>query len=436
MQPEVETVSALERRVDVVVPTADIEKEVLTQLRRVARTAKLQGFRPGKAPLSLIERSHGAGIRYDVINTEVGRRLETIIQEAELRIAGAPSLEAKEDATNEEQLAFTATFEVYPEVDVPDLPSLEVTRAQVEIGDDQIQKTIDILRKQRAEYEAQEDRAAQASDRVTVDFAGKIDDEPFDGGSAEDFAFELGEGRMLPEFEEAVTGMKAGESKAFPLSFPEDYGSEAVAGKTAEFDITVKEVAQAKLPELDAEFAKALGQEDGDIDKLLADVRANIEREVKARADARTKNSVLEALAAASTFELPKALVASEAQARVAAAREELKQRGVPNADDMPIPEDAFTEEAERRVRLGLLLSRVVEAESLQAQDDQIRERLEEFAKNYEEPEQVVAYYLSNPQRRAEIEAVVIEDNVVAHVLSKAKVADEDVPFDDIMGTN
>src|SRR5699024_1236296 len=238
------------------------------------------------------------------------------------------------------------------------------------------------------------------------------------------------------EFEEAVTGMKAGESKTFPLSFPVDYGSETVAGKTAEFDITVKEVAEARLPELDAEFAKTLGQEDGDIDKLLADVRANIEREVKARADARTKNRVLGALAQASTFELPKALVASEAQARAAAAREELKQRGVPNADDMPIPEDAFTEEAERRLRLGLLLSRLVEAESLQANDDQIRERLQEFAKNYEEPEQVVSYYLSNPQHRAEIEAVVIEDNVVAHVLSQATVSDETVPFDEIMGTN
>src|SRR5699024_7736902 len=157
---------------------------------------------------------------------------------------------------------------------------LEVTRAQVHVGDDQIQKTIDILRKQRAEYEAQEGRAAQDSDRVTVDFSGKIDGEPFDGGSAEDFTFELGDGRMLPEFEEAVSGMKAGESKTFPLSFPEDYGSETVAGKTAEFDITVKEVAEARLPELDAEFAKTLGQEDGDIDKLLADVRANIEREV------------------------------------------------------------------------------------------------------------------------------------------------------------
>jgi len=436
MQPEVETVSALERRVDLVVPTAEIEKEVLTQLRRVARTAKVQGFRPGKAPLSLIERSHGAGIRYDVVNTEVGRRLESIIQEAELRVAGTPSLEAKEEETNEEQLAFTATFEVYPEVDIPELAKLEVTRAQVDVGDDQIQKTIDILRKQRAEYEAQEGRAAQDSDRVTVDFSGKIDGEPFDGGSAEDFAFELGEGRMLPEVEEAVSGMKAGESKTFPLSFPEDYGSETVAGKTAEFDITVKEVAEARLPELDAEFAKTLGQEDGDIDKLLADVRANIEREVKARADARTKNSVLGALAKASTFELPKALVASEAQARAAAAREELKQRGVPNADDMPIPEDAFTEEAERRVRLGLLLSRLVEAESLQANDDQIRERLQEFAKNYEEPEQVVSYYLSNPQHRAEIEAVVIEDNVVAHVLSQATVSDETVPFDEIMGTN
>src|SRR5699024_8119616 len=221
----------------------------------------------------------------------------------------------------------------------------------------------------------------------------------------------LGEGRMLPEFEEAAAGLKKGDTKTFPLSFPEDYGGEAVAGKTAEFEITVQEVAEADMPELDAEFAKTLGQEDGDIHTLLEDIKANIDREVKARSEARTKNSVMEALVQATTFDLPKALVENETQARVKNAREELKQRGVPNADEMPIPDDAFTEEAERRVRLGLLLAEMVEQAELKANDEQIRARIEEFAKNYEEPEQVVAYYLSEPQRRAEIEAVVIEDN-------------------------
>ncbi|MCC2596761.1 trigger factor [Pusillimonas sp. MFBS29] len=436
MQPEVEILSGLERRVDLAVSIADVEKEVQAQLKRVARTAKVQGFRPGKAPLSLIERSHGPGIRYDVINSEVGRSLDKVIGESKLRVAGTPNLEPKTEGVEEGVMAFTATFEVYPEVQVPDLKALKVTRANVQVGDAEVQRTIDILRKQRATYEAREDRAAQDDDRVTLDFTGTIDGVAFEGGSAEKFPFVLGQGRMLPEFETAVRGMKAGESKTFPLNFPEDYGSKEVAGKTAEFAITVTEVAEAILPELDAEFAKSLGQPEGDIEKLLADVRSNIEREVKVRAQARSKASVMDALVEACSFDVPKALVDNDAQGRVTAAREELKQRGVPNADSVPIPVEAFTAESERRVRLGLLVSELVQAADLQAKPEQVRTRIEEFAQNYEQPAQVVAYYLSDRQRRAEIEAIVLEDNVVEHVMSNAQVTDEDVAFEELMGTN
>ncbi|HLU14629.1 MAG TPA: trigger factor [Burkholderiaceae bacterium] len=436
MQPVVEIVSGLERRVDLVVSAADVEKEVQAQLKRVARTAKIQGFRPGKAPLSIIERSHGAGIRYDVINSEVGRALDQVIQDANLRVAGTPNVEPKADQDNENELVFTATFEVYPEVTLPDLSALEVKRTVVDVTDTEIQRTLDILRKQRAEYVAREGREAQDSDRVTLDFVGKIDDVAFEGGSAEDFPFVLGEGRMLPEFEEAVRGMKAGDTKTFPLNFPEDYGSDEVAGKTAEFTITVKEVAEAVLPEVDSEFAKELGQPEGDVEKLLADIKANIEREVKARSQARTKASVMDALAQACEFDIPKALVSADTQARIQGAREDLKQRGVPDADTMPIPEDAFKTESERRVKLGLLVSELVQSADLQAKPEQVRARIEEFAQNYEQPEQVVTYYLSDRQRRAEVEAIVLEDNVVEHVLSQAKVEDEPVDFDEIMGTN
>lgn len=436
MQPEVEIVSGLDRRVALVVQTAGIEKEVQTQLKRVARTAKVQGFRPGKAPLSLIERSHGAGIRYDAINTEIGRQLDEIIKKANIRMAGNPSLEANEEGSNDDQMAFTVTFEVYPEVTVPDLSQLEVTKANIEVTDEHVQKTIDILRKQRATFEPREDRAAQDSDRVTLDFTGTIDGEVFEGGSATDFPFVLGEGRMLPEFETAVAGMKAGEEKTFPLSFPEDYAGQEVAGKTAEFTIKVTEVAEAILPELNEEFAKALGQPEGDLDKLLSDVKSNIEREVKARTLVRTKSSVMDALVKACDFEIPKALIESDTQNRILQAREELKQRGVPNAETMVIPPEAFAEESERRVRLGLLLSELVDQAELTATIDEVKARIQEFAQNYEEPEQVVAYYLSEPQRRAEIEAIVLEDNVVEHVLANAKVTEEDVSFDEIMGTN
>ncbi|NGM88225.1 trigger factor [Parapusillimonas sp. SGNA-6] len=436
MQPVVEKLSGLERRVDLVVSIADIEKEVQAQLKRVARTAKVQGFRPGKAPLSIIERSHGPGIRYDVINSEVGRTLEKVIGEAKLRVAGTPNLEPKTDGVEEGSMAFSATFEVYPEVSVPDLTALQVKRANVTVGDAEIQRTIDILRKQRASYEAREGREAQDDDRVTLDFAGTIDGVAFEGGTAEKFPFVLGQGRMLPEFETAVRGMRAGDTRTFPLTFPEEYGSKEVAGKTAEFKITVTEVAEPVLPEVDAEFAKSLGQAEGDVQKLLADVRANIEREVKSRAQARTKGSVMDALVQACSFDVPKSLVENDAQSRVTAAREELKQRGVPNAESVPIPVDAFTAESERRVRLGLLVSELVQSADLQAKPEQVRARIEEFAQNYEEPAQVVAYYLSDRQRRAEIEAIVLEDNVVDYVLSKAQVTDEDVAFDELMGTN
>ena len=434
-QPVVETLSGLERRIDIVVSVADVEKEVQSQLKRVARTAKIQGFRPGKAPLSMIERSHGPGIRYDVINAEVGRALDKAIGDASLRIAGTPDLEPKTEGVEEGYMGFSATFEVYPEVTAPDLSALQVTRSAVQVGDAEVQRTIDILRKQRAIYEPRDDRAAQDDDRVTLDFAGTIDGVAFDGGSAEDFPFVLGQGRMLPEFETAVRGLKAGDTATFPLEFPADYGGKEVAGKTAEFKITIKQVAEPVLPEVDAEFAKSLGQAEGDVEKLLQDVRANIEREVKARAHARTKGSVMDALVAACSFDVPKALVENDTQNRVAAAREELKQRGVPNADSLPIPPETFSAESERRVRLGLLVSELVNSAELRAKPEQVRARIEELAQNYEQPAQVVAYYLSDRERRAEIEALVLEDNVVEHVLSKAQVTDETVDFDELMGT-
>jgi len=435
MQPVVETLSGLERRVDLVLSMDDIEKEVQTQLKRVAKTAKVQGFRPGKAPLSVIERSHGPGIRYDVINSQVGNALDKALQDSNLRIAGTPSVEPKTEDVEDGKLAFSATFEVYPEVQVPDLSALDVKRAQIEVGDAEVQRTIDILRQQRANYEARDGREAQDNDRVTLDFVGTLDGVAFEGGSAEGFSFVLGQGRMLPEFETAVAGLKAGDSKTFPLTFPDDYQGKEVAGKTAEFKITVTEVAEAVLPEMNSEFAKQLGQPEGDVEKLLADVRGNIEREVKARAMSRTKASVFDALLAAGTFDVPKALVESDAQSRVAAAREDLKQRGVPNADSIPIPVEAFSAESERRVRLGLLVSELVSSAELQAKPEQVRARIEELAQNYEQPAQVVAYYLSDRQRRSEIEAMVLEENVVDHILSKAKVTDEKVDFDELMGT-
>lgn len=435
MQPVVETLSGLERRIELSILLADVETAVQAELKRAARTAKAPGFRPGKVPMAMLERTHAPGIRYDAINDKVGQAFEKAIEASGLRIAGAPKLEPKTEGTPEGTLAFFATFEVYPAVTVPDLSGLKIKRAVTTVGEAEVQRTVDILRKQRAEYAARDGRAAQDDDRVTLDFAGTIDGVPFEGGKADAFPFVLGQGRMLPEFEAAARGMKAGESKVFPLAFPADYGGKDVAGKTAEFTINVKEVAEPVLPVIDAEFAKSLGQPEGDVEKLLADIRGNIEREVKARTLARTKTSVMDALIGAVSFDVPKSLVDSECQARVQAARAELTQRGVPNADKMPIPADAFTAEAERRVRLGLLVSELVQQAQLQAKPEQVRARIEEFAGNYEKPAEVVSYYLSDRARRAEVEGIVLEDNVVQHALAKAQIEDEQVPFDQIMGT-
>jgi len=435
MQPVVETLSGLERRVDLSVPVADVEKEVETRLKRLARTAKMPGFRPGKVPLSMLARTYGPEVRMEVLNAKIGDALEKVVSEAKLRLAGSPSVEPKTEGVPEGMVGFTATFEVYPEVQIPDLSTLEVSNAKSEVGDAEVERTVEILRKQRISFVEREGRAAGDNDRVTLDFAGTIDGVAFDGGSATDFPIVLGQGRMLPEFEEAVRGMKAGETKKFPLTFPADYGAAEVAGKTAEFTITIKKVEEGVLPEVDAEFAKQLGQAEGDVEKLRADIRANLEREVRNRTLARTKASVMDALAKAATFDIPKALVNDDTERRIAAAREDLKQRGVPNADKLPIPPEAFSAESERRVRLGLLVSELVKVENLKARPDQIRARIEDFAQSYERPEEVVRYYLTDKARLAEVEAIVLEDNVVQHVLSKAKVKDEQVSFDELMGT-
>ena len=435
MQPEVETLSGLERRIEVSVSMADVEKQVGEELKRVARTAKVAGFRPGKVPMSMLQRSHGPGVRYDVINQQVGQALESALESTGLRVAGQPRLEPKSEGVPEGTLAFSATFEIYPDVQLPDLATLEVKRTACDVGADAIDRTVKILREQRAEFVAQEGRQAQDGDQVKVDFVGKIDGVAFEGGSAEDFVFPVGKGRMLAEFENAVRGLKAGDVKTFPLTFPEDYQGKEVAGKTAEFTVTVKEVQLANLPEINSEFAKQLGQPEGDVEKLMADIRQNIEREVKARVSGRTKASVMEALVGAATFDVPKTMVDVEIESRIKAAREELKQRGMPNVDDLPIPPETFTAEATRRVKLGLMIAELIEKAGLQAKPEQVRAKIEAFAQNYEQPAQVVSYYLSDRQRRAEIEAIVMEDNVVEHVMATAKVSEDPVSFDEIMGT-
>jgi trigger factor len=372
-------------------------------------------------------------VQYEVVNDKVGEAFNNAANEAKLRVAGQPSITQKDEAP-EGAFAFDATFEVYPEVKIGDLSNAEIERVSAEVSDAAIDKTVDILRKQRRTF-AQRPAAegAEETDRVTIDFEGKIDGEPFQGGKADAFQFIIGEGQMLEQFDKAVRGMKTGESKTFPLQFPEDYQGKDVAGKEADFLVTMTKIETQVLPEVNEEFAKVLGIKEGTVEGLRADVKKNLEREVKFRVLARNKGAVMDALVAASELDVPQALVKSETQRMVEAARADLKQRGVKDADSTPIPEEIFAPQAEKRVRLGLVVAELVRSNNLQAKPDQLQAHIEEMSQSYEKPAEVVRWYLSDRQRMGEVEAVVIETNVTNFVLEKAKVTDKQVAFDELM---
>ncbi len=431
---QIEQVSALERRVKVSVPMGEIAKEVEERLKRLSRTVKMHGFRPGKVPLKMVAQNYGYQVQNDVMNERINAVVYKAIEDNQLRVAGAPRVEAAKDQAAEGDVAeFFATFEIYPEITFGDWQAAEVEKVTAPVTDAEVDKTIEILRKQRQTFE-DTDRASQAGDRVTIDFVGRIDGVEFEGGKANDFAFVLASKQMLPEFDTAATGLKAGETKTFPLTFPADYHGKEVAGKTAEFTVTMKSVSAPKLPEVDAEFAKQLGIQDGDIAKMREDVKNNLEREVKGRLKGRTKDSVMNALVKIAEFDVPKALIEQDVERLREMAEQDLKQRGI-KTDGMPFPADLFQAQADRRVRLGLIISELVKQNDLKASQEQIRAYIEDFAKSYEDPAAVMAWYFADRKRLADIEAVVLEENVVNWVLGKAKVAEKPVAFDELMGT-
>ncbi|MBK6558605.1 MAG: trigger factor [Comamonadaceae bacterium] len=434
MAVNVETLDKLERKMTLTLPVSVIQSEVDSRLKKLARTVKMDGFRPGKVPMNVVAQRYGYSVHYEVMNDKVGEAFATAANEANLRVAGQPRITEKEDGADG-QLSFDAVFEVYPDVQIGDLATAEVEKLTAEVSDAAIDKTVDILRKQRRTFaQRAHDQAAQESDRVTVDFEGKIDGEPFSGGKAEDFQFIVGEGQMLKEFEEAVRGMKAGESKTFPLAFPEDYHGKDVAGKTADFLVTIKKIEAAHLPEVNEALAKSLGIEDGSVESLRADIKKNLEREVKFRLLARNKTAVMDALVAKAELDLPRAAVQAEVERLLEGARAELKQRGIKDADKAPIPDDVFRPQAERRVRLGLVVAELVRSNELHAKPEQLRAHVEELAASYEKPADVMRWYFSDNRRMAEVEAVVIENNVAEFVLGKAKVTEKAVSFDELMG--
>ena len=443
MATAVETLGKLERRLTITFPVADVRSEVEKRLKKQAKTAKAPGFRPGKVPLKMVAAQYGYQIESDVLNDKVGRAFNEAANENQLRVAGFPKIEPKEDAP-EGMLAFDATFEVYPDVVIGDLANVEIETVSADVTDAEIDKTIDILRKQRVHYHTKGEEGehgtggeavAANGDRVTVDFVGKIDGEEFAGGKAENYAFVLGEGRMLPEFEAATVGLKVGESKTFPLAFPEDYHGKDVAGKTAEFTITLKKLEWAHMPEVDAEFARSLGIEDGSIEKMREDIKTNLQREVNARVKARNKEAVMDALVKATDMEVPKSMIQQDSERLAEMTRQDMMQRGM-DVKAMPFPAEMFADKAERRVRLGLILSQLVSDNNLNATQEQVKAQIEDFSQSYEDPKEVLKYYYSDRRRLAEVEALVLEENVVNYVLGKAKVGTKTIAFDELMGGN
>ncbi len=433
MAANVETLGALERRVSMSLPVNEIDKQVDERLKKLARNVRMPGFRPGKVPMKLVTQTYGPQVRSEVLGEAVQKTFSDVVKEAKLKVAGYPKIE-KKDGSSEKALEFSATFEIYPEVKPGDVSSKSVERPQVAVSDAEVDKTIEILRKQRTRF-VEAGRAAQDGDKVTLDFLGTIGGEPFPGGKAEDFALLLGEGRMLPEFEAAARGVSVGESRTFKLKFPDDYHGKDVAGKEASFDIQVKTVEKPLLPELDADFAKALGVADGDLAKMRTEIRANVEREVKKRIDARVKHQALDALLDSTPLELPRSLIEMESQELVQRAAADLQARGM-KLDQVPLNPAAFEGTAKRRVALGLIISELANAEHLKPKPAEVRALVEQEAQSYESPAEVVKWFYMQPQRLSEMEAAALEANVVKWVLSKAKVVDKDVPFDELMGAN
>jgi trigger factor len=433
MAANVEQIGALERRLQMSVPMDGIEREIDLRLKKIARNAKMPRFRPGKVQMKLLAQTYGPQLRSEVLGDAVQKAFSDAVREAKLKVAGQPRIEPKQDAAAG-ALEFNATFEVYPEFSIGDVAAATIHRPQVGVDDAAVERTLEILRKQRVAYEPAA-RAAADGDRVTVDFAGTIGGEPFPGGKAEGFAFVLGEGRMLPEFETAARGMAAGAQKTFELAFPADYHGNDVAGKTASFALSLKQVDAPRLPELDAEFAKSLGVADGDLAKMRVEVRQNVEREVAKRVEARLKNQAMEALLAATPLELPKSLVAMETRELVERAAADLRARGL-KMEKLPLDPQAFEATARRRVALGLIIAELSRAEKLQPKPAEVRALIEQEAQSYESPAEVVKWFYMQPQRLQEMEGLALEANVVRWVLQKAKVADQAMPFDELMGSN
>ncbi len=432
MQSDVEILGPLERRLNVTVLQEKIESEVESRLKRLARTAKIHGFRSGKVPLKIVSQQYGPKVRQEVMGEVLQRSFGEAVLEQKLRVAGYPRFEAKEVTENTPQFEFSATFEVYPDVILGDLKSISIEQPAMQVSPADVDKAIEIMRKQRTQYDAVE-RPVMIGDRINIDYHGVIDGEEFDGGRANNFFLVLGEGQFLKDFEEPMLGMSTEQRKTFEVTFPVDYHNKEIAGKTATFEVKLNGVEKSRLLELNAEFAKLLGIADGDTEKMYGEVQANLEREVSKRIKTRVKEKVMQALLDTIPIETPRVLVALELDRLMQSARNDLKKRGM-KIKDVPLSPDLFQEQALRRVNLGLIMAELVKTYDLHAKPEQVRALVEDFAQSYENPGEMVKWHYSSKERLNEAESAVLEDNVVAWVLQKAKVVEKVVTFDELMG--
>jgi trigger factor len=433
LETTIETLGQLERRLNVAVPHAQIEGEVEKRLAKLAKTVKLPGFRPGKVPLKMVAQQYGPSVRSDVISDAVQRSFLDAVREQNLKVAGYPRIEPRQGAEPAgEALEFSAVFEVYPEIRLGDLSSIAIERPQVEVTPADVDRTLDVLRAQRAVFEPVT-RGAQTGDRALVDFTGTIDGVEFPGGQARDFAITLGEGRMLPEFEAALLGTAVGQTRDFALTFPGDYHGKEVAGKLAQFSLTVKQVNAPNIPPLDSAFATAFGIKSGGIADLRAEVEANLKLELKRKLDAVLKDQALKGLRQTSQLTLPKSLVEQEALQLARRMAANLQQQGM-KPEDIKLTPEMFRGQAEERVALGLILAEIVRDKKLEARPEQVRALVQDVAQTYEQPDAVIRWHYDKPERLNEFEALAVERNVVEWLLGQAKVTDKPTTFEALMG--
>ena len=433
MQTQVETSNPLERSLEISVSREKVQAEVDNRLKRLAPKVKIQGFRPGKVPLKIVAQQHGLQIHQEVLGEMLQKQFYEAVKKEGFQIAGSPSFEARNSAEHGADYEFSVTFEIYPDFELIDFSVLTVNMPVLQIGEAEVQKTVDILRKQQANYESV-GRPAESGDKVSIDYQGKLDGNDFAGGQANNYSVILGDGHLLSDFETSVIGMSAGQEKSFDVTFPIDYPGKDVAGKAVTFTVKLNKVEAPVLPDVDSEFAKLLGVQDGDVSKMQDEIRTNLQRETNQRIRGKLKDQIMQTLLDMITFQVPNTLIQQEVSQLMEDIRNNAQASRGLRKKESDLPREMFQGKAERRVKLGLILAKLIKAHGLSVKPEQVRCFIEEYAQSYENPEQVVKWHYASSERLKGIEPLILEENVVSWILERAKVVDQGVTFEELMG--